>query len=196
MSQRKQYMIHKEYQLKTAIFTIIVVTALTAVVILGILSNVILNNNKIKNVVTVQNNIVEFLDKRIATLENTGYKSTLQKVSKNHKTNRKTLGKIIFNNNILLISIFLFTIIQGIILYILMIRRTHRISGPVDLMSRYIQQITKGDYPDMRPLRKTDDLLDFYELFKNMVAAVKHREEQLKSSKHADKSLPEISLDD
>ena len=195
MSARKQYLILKEYQLKTAIFIIIVVTSLTAVVILGILSNVMSNNNKIKTVVKEQNNIVDFLDTRIASIDNDKYKITLEKISKNHKKNRSVLERIIFNNNILLISIFIFTVIQGIVLYRLMIKRTHRISGPVNVMTGYIQDIIDGKYPNMRSLRKTDELQEFYQLLKEMIETVKKREEELKNEKTSGNPIKEISLD-
>jgi signal transduction histidine kinase len=47
----------------------------------------------------------------------------------------------------------------------MLILKTHRISGPIYVMSNYIKEMINGKYPHPRPLRKHDELTDFYALF-------------------------------
>jgi hypothetical protein len=53
---------------------------------------------------------------------------------------------------------------------------THRVAGPVFVMSHYIQVLAKGRYPMMRPLRKHDELQAFFHQFQIAVEAMRNRE--------------------
>ncbi len=53
---------------------------------------------------------------------------------------------------------------------------THRIAGPVYVMSNYMGVLARGRYPIMRPLRKTDELRDFFERFEQAVEKIRGRE--------------------
>ncbi|MFA6032507.1 MAG: hypothetical protein WC889_06380 [Myxococcota bacterium] len=53
---------------------------------------------------------------------------------------------------------------------------THRVAGPIFIISRYVNQIAGGKYPDPRPLRKKDELKDFFTQFNLMLTALKERE--------------------
>jgi hypothetical protein len=53
---------------------------------------------------------------------------------------------------------------------------THRVAGPLFIISRYFDTITDGKYPDPRPLRKNDELKVFFTKFNAMLTAVKERE--------------------
>jgi len=46
---------------------------------------------------------------------------------------------------------------------------THRIAGPIFIISRYLRVMKDGLYPDMRPLRDGDEMKSFFDLFKDMV---------------------------
>lgn len=53
---------------------------------------------------------------------------------------------------------------------------THRVAGPVYVMSHYISVLARGRYPLMRPLRKGDELRAFFERFQSAVEALRKRE--------------------
>lgn len=53
---------------------------------------------------------------------------------------------------------------------------THRIAGPVYAMSQFAAALARGRYPLIRPLRKADELRDFYELFQKSVESLRARE--------------------
>jgi hypothetical protein len=63
---------------------------------------------------------------------------------------------------------------------------THRVAGPVYVMSHYIGVVAKGRYPIMRPLRKHDELKVFFERFQSAVESLRGREvEEADELKHA-----------
>lgn len=53
---------------------------------------------------------------------------------------------------------------------------THRVAGPVYVMSHYIQVLAKGRYPIMRKLRKNDELKAFFERFQEAIETLRVRE--------------------
>jgi HAMP domain-containing protein len=53
---------------------------------------------------------------------------------------------------------------------------THRIAGPVLVLSRYAEALSQGTYPAMRPLRKNDELKEYFEVFRRAVDRLKARE--------------------
>ncbi|HSA15053.1 MAG TPA: signal protein, partial [Spirochaetota bacterium] len=60
--------------------------------------------------------------------------------------------------------------------YMLIIKMTHRISGPLFVMTNYMKEVINGKYPSPRPLRKKDELKDFYDVFGQMVQKIRQRE--------------------
>ncbi|MCX7957878.1 MAG: methyl-accepting chemotaxis protein [Deltaproteobacteria bacterium] len=67
------------------------------------------------------------------------------------------------------IAIFLSLVIWGILI-------THRIAGPIFIISRYVDSISEGKIPETRPLRKKDELKEFFDKFSKMLDALKGRE--------------------
>jgi HAMP domain-containing protein len=53
---------------------------------------------------------------------------------------------------------------------------THRIAGPVLVLSRYAEALSQGTYPPMRPLRKNDELKGYFEIFRRAVDRLKEKE--------------------
>lgn len=53
---------------------------------------------------------------------------------------------------------------------------THRVAGPVHVMSHYIAVLAKGRYPMMRPLRKADELKGFFERFSQAVESLRQKD--------------------
>lgn len=53
---------------------------------------------------------------------------------------------------------------------------THKVAGPVFVLSRYINQITAGNLRDVRQLRKGDELLEFFETFERMLKSLQERQ--------------------
>jgi hypothetical protein len=53
---------------------------------------------------------------------------------------------------------------------------THRIAGPVYVMTQSAATLARGHYPALRPVRKHDDLKDFVELFQKSIESLRARE--------------------
>lgn len=69
---------------------------------------------------------------------------------------------------------------------------THRIAGPIFIISRYVRQIKEGGYPDLRPLRDGDEMKAFFDGFAAMVDSLKTRDkEELAAIDEAMKKLPD-----
>jgi len=192
MIKRKQYIIDRQYQLRTAFSIIGIVSVITAV-ILGIITisvvynNGILktNNTKITNIYEIENSIFSSLSSIPETVKDPAQKNALIQNFKNHDKNMETLNhiisyntSIITSNLVLLLVILVTVVLESIALYIILIRKTHRVSGPIYVMSNFMKDIIEGRDPKLRPLRNKDELKEFYELFKRMVAAIQEREKK------------------
>jgi len=78
---------------------------------------------------------------------------------------------------------------------------THHVAGPVYVMSHYLSALAQGRYPRMRPLRRGDELKDFFHLFERAVSAMREREarhaavseEVIRTLRLAEARLPELS---
>ncbi len=53
---------------------------------------------------------------------------------------------------------------------------THRVAGPVFVMSHYLRVLADGRFPRMRTLRRSDELKTFFRTFIESVEAMKKRE--------------------
>lgn len=53
---------------------------------------------------------------------------------------------------------------------------THRVAGPVFVMSHYLTVLAQGRFPRMRTLRRSDELKAFFRVFIDAVEAMKKRE--------------------
>jgi hypothetical protein len=177
MKQRKQYIINKKFQLKTTFSLIAIIFVIVAIIIAAIGVNAAYNNKKLINIIQIQDNIVEALIAYSQSPHDSEQKLAIQNIANDHVKNITTIKEIIQMNNLLLLIIVAFVILQGLILYFVLIRKTHKIAGPIYVMSNYFNDIIKGTIPNPRPLRKNDELQDFYELFVKMVDAIRSRQE-------------------
>ncbi len=179
MGKRKKLIIDKRFQLKTAFAVIGVVTAASLVLLSAISASVVSNNEKISNIYQIEDSIFQQMQVvNINSAADDGYQDTLARLTGLHENNLNTINRIASNNRMLLVALVLCVLVQGLVLYMLVIRMTHRISGPVYVMSNYFRDIIDGKLPDPRPLRQKDELKDFYELFKELVYSLKHREKK------------------
>lgn len=177
MVKRKKVIIDKRFQLKTAFAVIGVVTSVSIIIISAIAASVVYNNEKINNIYEIENSIFNRMQVvNINGQPTDDYKATLEVLTKLHENNLDNIDKIASYNRILLISLVVCVLVQGIILFFMIIRITHRISGPVYVMSTYFKEIIEGNIPEPRPLRDKDELKNFYELFKELVYSLKNRQ--------------------
>jgi nitrogen fixation/metabolism regulation signal transduction histidine kinase len=55
---------------------------------------------------------------------------------------------------------------------------THRVAGPIYKMKRQLRALADGNYTVPYPLRKGDELVEFFEEFRRMVTRLRSRQEQ------------------
>jgi methyl-accepting chemotaxis protein len=68
------------------------------------------------------------------------------------------------------------TVMMAAVLGLFGILITHRVAGPIHVMSRYIGVLAEGRFPKMRPLRKGDELKSFFERFHSAIETLRQRE--------------------
>ncbi|MEO0814318.1 MAG: hypothetical protein AAFY60_15760 [Myxococcota bacterium] len=86
-------------------------------------------------------------------------------------------GEVARSDQIFLFYLIVLVLLMATALTVGGIIVTHRISGPLYLVARYLDSVADGRYPDMRPLRKGDELHDFFAAFETAVGQMKARDE-------------------
>ncbi|WP_370645299.1 signal protein [Corallococcus sp. EGB] len=85
------------------------------------------------------------------------------------------------------------TVGLGIALGLFGLLFTHRVAGPVHVMSLYVAALAAGRYPRLRPLRRKDELRAFFARFSEAVDRIRQREADealaLEKALHALKDL-------
>jgi nitrate/nitrite-specific signal transduction histidine kinase len=189
MKNRKKIIIDKKFQFKTTFKIIGIVYLLLLIVIAGIVINAVSNNRKLSEIINRQERTVQVqkdILSALFTFSKNMNKKTLQlahdQVSEDvnynltaMKKNSMAVTDIAENNIKLLYGIIIFIIAQAVVLYFILIRTTHRISGPIYHISGYIKDITNGKYPAIRPLRKNDEFREFHELVVKMAESLKKK---------------------
>jgi|GEM_PF-897927 len=200
MTNRKNYLINKKFQFKKT-FSVMSIVAITIILIILFMvivislnrasidrnnSSIVKNNMKINTIIKGQK---EFYNDHIAGIKagRTSGIAKLKREYENHvgqtnkrlaeivRENERIVGSntcIVRKNTAVIIGSMLIAVLGLIFIYLKMIRETHRISGPIYLMTRYIKEIKKGKYPDMRDLRKDDEFREFYDLFRELAEKI------------------------
>jgi hypothetical protein len=190
MDQRKQKIIDKKFQLHTTYSFMSIFFILIGIIIITVGINYYNDNKKIEKIVEEQNSIMNGQTEIIKSMlqiinirngDNYELKTKIREKSDSNSISMKNNIDLIKNltqrNNLIFLIIIVFLIATGFILYPVLISKTHKISGPIYLMSAYIREILEGKYPDLRPLRKKDELKEFYELFSRLIVFLKKRED-------------------
>jgi len=88
-----------------------------------------------------------------------------------------TAEKVISESNTTLLFLTLgVAALMALALALLGILVTHRVAGPLYVMSRYISILAEGRYPVFRPLRRKDELRTFFERFQRAIDSMRARE--------------------
>ena len=67
-------------------------------------------------------------------------------------------------------------IVIGIVLLMVGLLITHRMSGPLYLARRYLSLISQGGYPEVRDLRRSDEFKDFFDTLSRTVNHLRIRD--------------------
>jgi len=76
----------------------------------------------------------------------------------------------------LVVGVFIWTICSFAFFYFIVIIATHRVAGPLAVISEQLEELSHGRYPQMRDLRQDDELKEFFALFRSVVDRLKARD--------------------
>ncbi len=196
MKNRKQIVIDKKFQHGKSFSMTGFAALITVVIILAVGIFISLNNDKIRSnnesigkntklinsIISSQQNIFinysllphrsGIADHKAYTAQmTTDYNGNVDKLNAAMSSNNKIVEsnlEIMNRNFWLIITIVIMTVAGMILLYLRLIRVTHRISGPIFVMTRHMKDILEGNEPEMRDLRDNDEFKEFYVLFREV----------------------------
>jgi methyl-accepting chemotaxis protein len=83
-----------------------------------------------------------------------------------------------------------FVVVMAVALFFWGIFITHRVAGPIFIISRYLREIGEGEAPRTRPLRRGDELKEFFDTFSFMLSGLKRK--HVEEAEVLDKAVAEI----
>ena len=90
--------------------------------------------------------------------------------------NQLLQAEVMRGDQIFLLYLIVLIVLMGVGLGFWGLVVTHRVSGPLHVVARYLAAIASGHYPDVRPLRKRDELHEFFSAFEEAVSAMRNRD--------------------
>ncbi len=165
--KRKHYVIDKKFQLNISFKAVTI-----SLIIVLILGGVLLffakkNSNYIDTIVKNQDQMIEMFLTTPALINSND--PIVRKAEQNFKNNIGMLVEINRNSRFVLYFIVVMIILQSVIIFSIFILITHKISGPIYVMTNYLREIREGKKPLARPLRKKDELKEFHNELKETI---------------------------
>lgn len=181
--KKRSLIINRYYQLKTAFGVAGLFALFIGVLFVITASSLVWNNHSLSKAITHQmdlQKVQEDILKSIEMLSRYGnrknlifeaYKAVgdLKKNTEALKTSNDLLNRTIAINKYLLwVNGILAVALVGAV-FVIIVRRTHRVAGPMFLLKRYMNEIIEGKIPVIRPLRKGDEFKDVFDTFVKMI---------------------------
>ncbi|HON80035.1 MAG TPA: hypothetical protein PK544_16215 [Spirochaetota bacterium] len=176
MALRKTKIVDRKFQLKT-IFTIMGFTLCSFLVLIAVVAvQATHDTRKISKAVAEVNIAMEQEDRAVNTflrqISETGsplqaqgaqlLATTHKETIRNVRTATENIESCMHRHFRLISGMLIVVIVLCAVLYVYLLRLTHRIAGPVYVMSRHIRDILEDRKPEIRELRDKDELRDFY----------------------------------
>jgi len=189
MKMKRQIFVDKKFQIGLAASLSVISAAIISVMVILFSMTAIENNKKLNSLKESQQVLTKNQNEMLKTLisfskmkDKNRITFSVKKINKDIETNQKNMEK----NNALIIEIgdsyyksmkilIGCIILQSLVVFVLLIKRTHRISGPIFLLNRYIHEIKTGILPEVRPLRGKDDFKELFKNFKEMVEYLRNK---------------------
>lgn len=187
--KKRQIIVNREFQFSMA-FSFAALSALIMTFVIIILAALLMSNNsKLRNISLNQQQLADSQTEIFKTLIGIAGAKDIKKlhisaspVKRDNEKNRALISNnnlmiqdITLMNNRIIAMLIISAVIQSVIIFYIMLKRSHRISGPLFLLNRYIDEIKKGSYPEIRPLRANDDFHELFDNFREMVDILKRR---------------------
>ena len=91
------------------------------------------------------------------------------------REDRELAAKQRRTQRILIASLVAFSLLFILVVFLYGIVITHKVAGPLYKIGRYLQAIKEGRFPKLYGLRRGDQLVEFYNVFKETYEALKER---------------------
>jgi len=181
MKKRKKKILNREFQLRTT-GVVIVTTILSFLLIIGVMV-VLIDRSSDAGMLT---DTLKELDRSIKTQEDImqsmieisrlnrdkGYAIAIADVTKDHgnsmayiKSNISLLKNSRSTSRTILAFVITIMFLQTVFLFLYLLRATHRVSGPLQVIHGRIWDVLAGEKSGMRGIRKTDRYQDLYHDF-------------------------------
>jgi nitrogen fixation/metabolism regulation signal transduction histidine kinase len=175
---RKKYVVDKKFQIRVSLRAIILPLITTTAMCLVLLyvaaeTNRLINesNRNIDAVIGAQDSMLGFF-MAVPALQNP--RSTLvRQVDQTFQKNLTLVSRVhdyherIKTNNLVVMYILVaLTVAQAFLIFFQFIFFSHKISGPIRVMTDSLRELRKGTPPTFRPIRASDELQEFYNEFK------------------------------
>ncbi|HEY1406895.1 MAG TPA: hypothetical protein VF857_09820, partial [Spirochaetota bacterium] len=144
MSKRKKYVLDKKFQLRTTFSMIGLLFVAFAIVVAIAGINLLDVNKRISNMIQINKAIADTVAAPTPGMDDAEYKNyvIMQNLLDENKNN---LDSMIRFNTILIMIVIAIVVIQAFVLFFVLIRQTHRIVGPIYVMTNYMRQIAQGN---------------------------------------------------
>lgn len=176
MGIRKKKLIDKGFQLRTVFSVTAIAMAFFALIILLIgsfsyYSRAKMNREitKLEKAIETENNIITAFMTYAGRVSGNPIKISSDYVKKDHEKSITTIkNHISLLERQLDLFFYLVIAVAGIaacaaaVYYVFLVRMTHRISGPIFVMSRHLQEMIEGREPQFRDLRDKDEFKEMY----------------------------------
>lgn len=175
MEKRKRYTIDKPFQVRHALLVVGIVSIVSVAIVASLAGITMHNSSRLARAMNTQDDILSAMmaasSGRTGSIEPTA----IHQMANHHFGTLTSMKGIIRSNTILMLALTGIALCQSLVLAFVLIRKTHRISGPLFVMSNYMKDIIGGKLPTARSIRRNDDLQEFYSLFSRMIDSVKNR---------------------
>lgn len=175
LSSRTKYVINPKFQLRTAFSIIGFVSVVFALVVAIAGYNLLQTNKRISNMIEINKAITDTITAPSPDINESEYQNYVR-MQNLQDQNKKDLDNLISVNMIFISVVIGVVIVHAFVLFYILIRQTHRIAGPIYVMTGYMRQIIDGKIPEhLRALRKKDYFQDCYDVFNEMVNVLRRK---------------------
>ncbi len=187
--KKRQIIVNRKFQFSMA-FSFAALSALIMTVVIIILAALLISNNsKLRDISLNQQQLADSQTEIFKTLIGIAAAEDIKKLhistsavkldnEKNQELirhNNAMIQDITLMNNRIIALLIISAVLQSVIIFYIMLKRSHRISGPLFLLNRYIDEMKRGEFPEIRPLRANDDFHDLFDNFRELVDSLKQK---------------------
>jgi len=187
--KKRQIIVNRKFQFSMA-FSFAALSALIMTVVIIILAALLISNNsKLRDISLNQQQLADSQTEIFKTLIGIAAADDIKKLhistsavkldnEKNQELirhNNAMIQDITLMNNRIIALLIISAVLQSVIIFYIMLKRSHRISGPLFLLNRYIDEMKRGEFPEIRPLRANDDFHDLFDNFRELADELKQK---------------------